>query len=75
MQYSDIEEVAVETMNNGQGYGSGYDACYGQINKTWYAAVWHVATQKTIGVIDCDDEEQAARIAHSMACGNSEYFD
>jgi len=75
LAYSDIEKVAVETFINGMGYGAGYDACYGCVNGTWYAAAWYVPEKKTAGVLICEDEEQAAGIAHEMANGNSEYFD
>jgi len=74
LAYSDIEKVAVETFINGQGYGAGYDACYGQIHGTWYAAAWCVSEKKTAGLVECDNKKQAAKIAYQMAFGNSEYF-
>lgn len=72
LTYSDIEKVAVEKFINGRnGFSAGCDACYGSLEGVWYAAVWHVATQRTIGVLDCENKRQAAEIAHKMACGNS----
>jgi len=74
LTYSEIEEAAVGTFINGMGYGAGYDACYGCINGTWYAAAWYVPEKKTAGLVECEDEDEATRIAHAMASGNSEYF-